>query len=162
MAIITQETYTFRGNPLRLYVHSTNLEAAFGSAENALDYGLRTIHEKSGILRPAQWIVAFTYGWPDENVPPSIKARAKLPLIARMMDVFGFHSIQAFNGQSWKQNPTIRSWVLKNGIRVQDQNIACGIEAIVLGKEEELRLSTKNIDEYARKKIELPNCILSK
>ncbi|HLC55567.1 MAG TPA: hypothetical protein VJJ75_03465 [Candidatus Nanoarchaeia archaeon] len=157
MAIVDQETTLFRGDFLRLYVHDTNLKDTFESAFEALNYGLSCISKNQSILRPAQWIIAFIYGWPDERAPPEKRLRENQ--MAKMMDVFGFHGLLRTDGIEWKRNPTIKSWVFKNGIHVPEQNIACGIEAIVLGREEETRLLTMDINDYKQRKVDLPYAV---
>jgi len=76
-----------------------------------------------------------------------------------MMDFFGFEGLK----KNWKANPDVQSWVIKNGVWMHDNPFTCGEGIILLGKEEELRRKTKNIEEYIKSTVDLDsiNKILS-
>jgi len=68
-----------------------------------------------------------------------------------LIDFFGYSDIK----NNWKGNPDISSWVLKNRVWRKDNNITCGEGIILLGKEEEFRRKTKNIEEYMKTTLDL-------
>ena len=60
-------------------------------------------------------------------------------------DFFGYSGTK----ENWNSNSKVKNWVIKNGrINPLEVEITCGEGLILLGKEEEYRLKTKNLQEY--------------
>ncbi|MFA5953599.1 MAG: hypothetical protein WC812_03325 [Candidatus Pacearchaeota archaeon] len=71
----------------------------------------------------------------------------------KLMDFFRYSGVK----ENWESNPDISPWVVNNGIWRKNQSITCGDGIILLGREEEYRRCTKNLNEYLSQIISLEN-----
>ena len=73
----------------------------------------------------------------------------------RIIDFFGYHGLK----NNWKGNPDVYSWVIdkKENYRWHNSGISitCGEGIILLGEEEKFRRTTKNLEEYMSKTLDL-------
>ncbi|MHA2061595.1 MAG: hypothetical protein ACW963_04815 [Candidatus Sifarchaeia archaeon] len=108
----------------RLYDHSAGSEV-FPNETSSLDYFLRSAEFMTG--EGLDYFIAISWGENKEKI----------------LDIFGYSELS-----NWKSNPEVKNWVVRNGIISQDRSITCGEGLILLGREEEHRLKTMNLEEY--------------
>lgn len=126
-------------NPIgRAYVHRAGLDDVFGSKEKVMKYFNQQydvyLKEK---FRDYDFSIAVLWGFLGSS-----KTKHK------MIDVFGFHGLN----RNWPGNPDVSNFVMDNGIfrpleKTTDVT-TCGDTIMLLGKEEEYRRRTQNLDFY--------------
>ena len=125
----------------RAYIFPSSREET-GEAIKNLGYVLRAedFREKTGIAKSLDYTNAIL--WSDSNGD-------------KMIDFFGY----TLENKDWDSNPSVFSWVTKNGIIVpegQVSEVSCEKGIIVMGFEGIHRLSTRSLDEYLANAPGLP------
>jgi hypothetical protein len=129
-------TYAFEElfPPIRAYLHNAGLDDAFKSRRNkpaefeADRHLLRTLTDNMVILNDASYLIAAIWG--DSG--------------ARMIDLFRYAGIN-----KWPGNPDVAAFVFRNGVYVpKRREITCGDTLVVLGREEEYRRTTRDLNDY--------------
>jgi hypothetical protein len=121
----------------KIYTHGSG-EMIYPTEEYISNYLLNSIKNAPFKVKGLDYFISILWGDSRNN---------------EMMDFFGYTDVK----KAWKGNPDIFSWVIKNGVWRKDNNITCGDGMILLGKEEEFRRKTKNIEEYMKSTLDLNN-----
>lgn len=130
------------GSPLwgRAYVFDGNFEKTYGNSSVAINYVGDVVRMRTPDLdavRESGITLAGAIVWAT-------------PERKKMIDLFGWD----LEGGDWKTNPSIRSWVVENGIIVPGRTgsiVTCGNGFKLVGDEETYRSSTLNLAEYLSK-----------
>ena len=125
----------------RAYIFPSSREET-GDAIKSLGYTLRAqdFREKTGIAKSLDYTNAIF--WSNSKGD-------------QMIDFFGY----SLENKDWNSNPSVYSWVTKNGIIVPEEQvseISCEKGIIVMGLEGIHRLLTSNLEEYLANPPNLP------
>ncbi len=120
--------------PGRLYEHTAGNEV-YSGGNGAREYLLENIKSLPEELRHVDYFISISWGQEGK----------------KLVDFFGYSDIK----ENWKANPTVFSWGLENGLWKNKSDIACGEGLVLLGREEEHRLSTRNLEEYLDMPLEV-------
>jgi len=141
MVFIARTTLKENNPPLRLYFHEAELGTVYGdgtgtksSLIDAAAYALQVIKSKQE-LSSYDLLIATIWG------KLSI---GKEPIKERRADIFSFSDIK----NNWHGNPDISCFSFVNGLYVSRNEITCGDSLIMLGKEEEHRRKSYDMDKY--------------
>lgn len=127
--------------PMRAYFHEFGFEEAYGSKsdlEYFTDHFYKLIDKfspscplkNSDILGKGDYIIALFWGNNSDKI----------------VDVFRYSDID-----EWPGNPNVESFILKNGIYQPDNHeISCGDGTIIIGKEEQYRRKTKDLEDFLK------------
>ncbi|MBI2232733.1 MAG: hypothetical protein HYU56_02340 [Candidatus Aenigmarchaeota archaeon] len=125
--------------PLRVYFHEAGYVDAFGRlpkketlihyhSDSGLSHVLDIFATDRKIFKLTDFLIAALWG-DDGDI---------------ITEVFGYSGTDP-----WPGNPEVRSWVFRDGIYQRRQRpIACGETLIVLGREEEARIKSPNLQHY--------------
>jgi len=133
MGIEARFTEVLDKPPVIAYVHTGGLSEVYGSVIVAREHLLEVLEDQYS--QSYLWMIAIIWG----------NAKTK----DKMIDFFGYNDI----GERWPGNPTVYSWVTRNGI-VQPRNrdehgdATCGEGLILLGAEEIRRKKTQSLEGY--------------
>ncbi|MBI4116142.1 hypothetical protein HY449_00175 [Candidatus Pacearchaeota archaeon] len=121
--------------PVRAHLHRTGI-TAYGNTDEEIkrfapEYLEEAIMSKefNSLVEKHRLEYALAQMWADGN--------------QRIIDFFGFGDLRG----NWKGNPEVNSWDFRNGIFTKGA-ITCGDGLIMLGREEEYRRTTHNIQTY--------------
>jgi len=123
--------------PGKFYVHTAGFDKVFGPDDptgNSLAYVSQVMKTYQGRFNWYSFVIGIVWG--DESNGDKV------------MDLFGYRGLK-----EWSGNPDVDLWVIRNGIYVPDISTTCGESLVVLGKEEEFRKGTKDLDEYFKKPL---------
>jgi hypothetical protein len=130
MGILRVENIKNLNPPGKLYEHSSGAEV-FSEGDSR-----RYLAEQHRILSEGlDYFIAISWGEGRD----------------RFLDFFGYTGVK----DNWKANPEVHGGVIKNGLFVTGGGITCGEGLIVLGREEECRLRTKDLEEYLSTTLDL-------
>lgn len=130
--------------PIRAYIHSAGVGNVFGSEISAKEYFMEQLGSYlEGNFRGYDFAIAVI--WASVG-PSTVNSRPQTNY--RSIDIFGFSGLR----DNWLGNPDISNFVMTNGIfkplEKPTDVTTCGDTLILLGKEEEYRRTTPNLEFY--------------
>ncbi|GEM_PF-2898159 len=117
--------------PGRGYFHTSGFNEIFGGNVDAQEsYAFEALRDNSSLLRDTDYFLVAIWGDVSKG--------------DKVMDLFTYNGVYP-----WPGNPEVSAYVLRNGIYApEERSITCGDTLMILGKEEEHRRQTTNLNEY--------------
>jgi hypothetical protein len=133
MTFITRFNLPNKEPPVRAYLHQAGFKELYGGdTDKAEFYFLGILDSQHKNLDNFGYVLATIWGDKDSR--------------AKIIDFFGYSSV------SPKENPEVHAWVVRDGVTIRTgldhSPTTCGDTLIVLGREEEHRRTTKDLNDF--------------
>lgn len=128
------------GDNGKLYDHSSG-RRVFPNETDSFEYLITCLEDSP--QREQDFFIAISFGNTEDDDDPDKNAK--------MIDFFAYSGVK----ENWGKNTMITSWRIKNGVWRYDPKFTCGEGSILLGREGELRLRTRNLQEYLKQGVDL-------
>ncbi len=119
--------------PTRAYVHEAGFTDAYGQLtgpDSPRTYVGKIFERHNRLFEPDDFLIMALWGDNGKQIA----------------EVFGYFGINP-----WPGNPEVNSWVFRDGIyHLYERQISCGDTLIVLGREEEARRKSPNLEHYMK------------
>ena len=130
MAFIERFTSLKSEVPLRCYIDDNDLNASFGSVENARAHIFSIVKQHKEMFKDRDYLIAVLYGLQNQKTA----------------EIYGYKMM----GNEWPGNTETLTWIFENGVYKPNENYSCGNVDIIKGEEEKHRRAKTNLADFLK------------